>query len=258
MATSTTATTADGTSIPEYTTSRTFPAQCKEVYFGKAQKTKLYGLTREQIYKKRDGTITSRIPRFPVSSVLDENGKPKKMSHARRYRQVFTGKALQTSRGGLLKEDLVENSAGRIVSKKASENAKSRGAFGQAWRMAVRQACQEILGTEKSTFIIPKKGTDIYNRAIAIKEVLEKTTAEQQDAPEPKPEPEAEPEAEAEAGAEKTTNATEEEASGAAASKPKKAPAKRKRKTAAAPKTKTKKKKPTASKPNNKNKKKKK
>ena len=242
MATSTTATTADGTSIPEYTTSRTFPAQCKEVYFGKAQKTKLYGLTREQIYKKRDGTITSRIPRFPVSSVLDENGKPKKMSHARRYRQVFTGKALQTSRGGLLKEDLVENSAGRIVSKKASENAKRRGAFGEAWRTAVRQACQEILGTEKSTFIIPKKGTDIYNRAIAIKEMLEKKTAGQQDAPEPEAE---------------KTNATEEEASGAAASKPKKAPAKRKRKTAA-PKTKAKKKKPTASKPNNKNKKKKK
>ena len=71
-----------------------------------------------------------------------------------------------------MKEDLIVNSSGRIVSKRASLNAKARMDFGKVWRKCVRMACDELFGVD-STFQIPKKETPLYLRAIEFKSQIE-------------------------------------------------------------------------------------
>jgi hypothetical protein len=48
---------------------------------------------------------------------------PKGISNARARRLVYNGKYLKT-RGGLMKDDLVKNSSGRVVSKKKQEQGQ--------------------------------------------------------------------------------------------------------------------------------------
>ena len=48
---------------------------------------------------------------------------PKGISNARARRLVYKGKYLKT-RGGLMKDDLVKNSSGRVVSKKKQEQGQ--------------------------------------------------------------------------------------------------------------------------------------
>lgn len=65
----------------------------------------------------------------------------------------------------LRKEDLIKNSSGKIVSKRASEAAKKRLKDGVGigkWTAAVKRAREE-LGLEG--FVAVKKGTAVYEKA---------------------------------------------------------------------------------------------
>ncbi len=64
---------------------------------------------------------------------VEKKRKPKPLAKKGTKRQVFNGSALKTA-GGLTKVDLVKSKSGRIVSKKASEQARAnwekRGGIG--------------------------------------------------------------------------------------------------------------------------------
>merc|ERR1712070_834074 len=83
----------------------------------------------------------------------------KKVSARLAKRRAFAGKTAKTS-GGLTKNDLVKNKAGKIVSKKASARAKK-----SPWIAAV-QAARKALGVKG--FAAIKKGSPLYNKAKAL------------------------------------------------------------------------------------------
>jgi hypothetical protein len=103
--------------------------------------------------------------------------KPKKAKKARKAKrvstrakgskraqrsQVFRGKKVKTA-GGMSKDKLTKNKNGRIVSKKASANAKKTFAKRLGpWLAAVAKA-RKALGCKG--FIAIKKGSALYNKA---------------------------------------------------------------------------------------------
>ena len=103
--------------------------------------------------------------------------KPKKAKKARKAKrvsviakgskraqrsQVFRGKKAKTQ-GGMSKDKLTKNKNGRIVSKKASANAKKNFAKRLGpWLAAVAKA-RKALGTKG--FVAIKKGTPLYAKA---------------------------------------------------------------------------------------------
>ena len=103
--------------------------------------------------------------------------KPKKAKKARKAKrvstrakgskraqrsQVFRGKKVKTA-GGMSKDKLTKNKNGRIVSKKASANAKKTFAKRLGpWMAAVAKA-RKALGCKG--FIAIKKGSALYNKA---------------------------------------------------------------------------------------------
>merc|ERR550537_319202 len=75
---------------------------------------------------------------------------------------VFRGSKAKTV-GGLTSSDLVKNSQGKVVSKKASAHAKKfRYANIKGWITAVTKA-RKALGVKG--FVAIKKGTDLYRKA---------------------------------------------------------------------------------------------
>merc|ERR1712070_1176381 len=73
---------------------------------------------------------------------------------------VFRGSKAKTS-GGLTQGDLIKNSRGRIVSKKASAQGKKRYAAIKGWIVAVQKA-RKALGVKG--FVAIKKGSALYTR----------------------------------------------------------------------------------------------
>merc|ERR1719335_1325349 len=74
---------------------------------------------------------------------------------------VFRGSKVKTV-GGLKQSDLVKNSYGKIVSKKASAAGKKRYANIKGWISAVQKA-RKALGAKG--FVALKKGSPLYNKA---------------------------------------------------------------------------------------------
>merc|ERR1719313_2429608 len=74
---------------------------------------------------------------------------------------VFRGSKVKTV-GGLTKDKLMKNSAGKIVSKKASAAGKKRYKNIAGWVSAVKQA-RKALGLKGFTAI--KKGSALYTKA---------------------------------------------------------------------------------------------
>merc|ERR1712182_131065 len=75
---------------------------------------------------------------------------------------VFRGSKAKTV-GGLKQTDLMKNSRGKIVSKKASAAAKKKYAAGiKTWITAVQKA-RKTLGVKG--FVAIKKGSPLYNKA---------------------------------------------------------------------------------------------
>ncbi|CAE7735938.1 unnamed protein product [Symbiodinium sp. CCMP2592] len=82
----------------------------------------------------------------------------KKMAKAVAFRGGDTGGVIRLKR-----EDLVKNSRGKIVSRRASEASKKKSNEGfRAWTAAVKRAREE-LGV--SGFAVVKKGTPLYDKA---------------------------------------------------------------------------------------------
>ncbi|MBO74350.1 MAG: hypothetical protein CMD33_03650 [Flavobacteriales bacterium] len=137
-------------------TARTFKGQLKQVYNGEALRAKRVPIKKEDIIKGKDGKLRPKIPLY-----ADQR------SRAARNRAVYFGRRWLTARGGLDRTQLEPNGNGRIVSKAARAQALERGDFGRLWRECVRLACEE-LSLERYT--IPKKGTPLYARTVAIYE----------------------------------------------------------------------------------------
>merc|ERR1719428_2194604 len=74
---------------------------------------------------------------------------------------VFRGSKVKTV-GGLKQTDLVKNSRGKIVSKKASASGKKKYASIKGWISAVQKA-RKALGAKG--FVPIKKGSPLYNKA---------------------------------------------------------------------------------------------
>lgn len=142
-------------------TARTFKAQIRQVWDGEAERTKNIPVTKSDLVIGKDGSLRTRIPLYATSK-----------TRAGRNRQVFNKRAWMTTRSGLKKEDLVENAHGRIVSKRARDNALKRVDFGKSWREAVQAACDQMPDIEKYT--IPTKGSELYQLSIALYESLKK------------------------------------------------------------------------------------
>ena len=115
-----------------------------------------------------------------VKKSTKKTKKPKKAKKARKARkvkrvsvvakgstraqrsQVFRGKKVKTT-GGTSKDKLMKNKTGKIVSKKASANAKKHFAKRLGpWVAAVAKA-RKALGTKG--FVAIKKGSALYNKA---------------------------------------------------------------------------------------------
>merc|ERR1712051_839411 len=98
--------------------------------------------------------------------------KPKKVSKIAKGKLaravVFRGKKEKTSTG-LTKDQLIKNSRGKIVSKKASAAAKKRYSKIAAWNKAVQQA-RKVLGVKGFVAIGGKtaEGKALYAKAKAI------------------------------------------------------------------------------------------
>ena len=93
--------------------------------------------------------------------------KPKKPKKVGKMWQVFKGTRERTA-GGLKKKDLMMNKRGKIVSKKASANAQKRMRNNSSisqWCAAIKQVRKEL---NLKGFVPCKKGTDYYNRVVAI------------------------------------------------------------------------------------------
>merc|ERR1712171_14541 len=73
---------------------------------------------------------------------------------------VFRGSKAKTS-GGLTSSDLIKNSRGKIVSKKASQRAK-KNYYIKGWITAVQKA-RKALGLKG--FVAIKKGSALYKKA---------------------------------------------------------------------------------------------
>ena|ERR1719197_1326379 len=73
---------------------------------------------------------------------------------------VFRGSKAKTS-GGLTSSDLIKNSRGKIVSKKASQRAKKNN-YIKGWITAVQKA-RKALGLKG--FVAIKKGSALYKKA---------------------------------------------------------------------------------------------
>merc|ERR1711994_287803 len=92
--------------------------------------------------------------------------KAKKITRASQtgtMRQVFAGRKMYTS-GGLTKANLMMNARGKVVSKKAHSQGKSRfkkSGLGK-WVSAMQKARAELGLTG---FVACKKGTEYYNLA---------------------------------------------------------------------------------------------
>ena len=82
--------------------------------------------------------------------------KKKVVSARLAKRHAFFGK-LDKTKTGLKKSDLVKNKAGRIVSKKKSQRAKS-----SPWLAALKQARSAL---KIKGFCVIKKGTPLYKKA---------------------------------------------------------------------------------------------
>merc|ERR1719453_2147896 len=76
---------------------------------------------------------------------------------------VFRGNKSKTQ-GGLTKDKLMKNKAGKIVSRKASAAGKKRYANIKGWTVAVQKARKE-LGVKG--FVAVKKGSALYKKAYA-------------------------------------------------------------------------------------------
>merc|ERR1712138_276555 len=89
--------------------------------------------------------------------------KVTKIAHGKMARAVvFRGNKEKTV-GGMKSTDLIKNSQGKIVSKKASAHAKKvRYANIKNWIMALKKA-RKVLGIKG--FCAVKKGTPLYNKA---------------------------------------------------------------------------------------------
>merc|ERR1719197_1107050 len=86
-----------------------------------------------------------------------------KIAKGKRARAVVFHGNKEKTYTGLTKGDLMMNSRGKIVSKKASAAAKKRYATGlKGWISAVQKA-RKALGTKG--FVPIKKGSPLYNKA---------------------------------------------------------------------------------------------
>merc|ERR1719198_1392068 len=92
-----------------------------------------------------------------MAAMKGMRAKKKKVVSARlAKRHAFFGK-IEKTKTGLKKSDLVQNKAGRIVSKKASQRMKA-----SPWLAAVKQA-RSVL--KLKGFCAIKKGTPLYKKA---------------------------------------------------------------------------------------------
>merc|ERR1719261_881718 len=85
-----------------------------------------------------------------------------KIAKGKRARSVVFKGSKEKTKTGLTKSDLIKNSQGRIVSKKASAAAKKKYKNIKGWIEAVQKARKE-LGVKG--FVAIKKGSALYKKA---------------------------------------------------------------------------------------------